>query len=1395
MLPSARQGPLPRQSTLSSLHALVEPHIASFNGLLDGGLARCASALPAGHIRLASGSSAQFWLEDVAISRPTRLEAAVSDPRLLPAECRERGCTYGGELRATLVRRVNGGEPLRTTHRLGAVPIMLRSSRCHLEGLSPAALVAAREEAAEAGGYFIVNGIERIIRMLQIPKRNYPMAITRSSYARRGRLYTDKGVAIRCVRPGDQSSATLTLHYLSDGSVTARFTVRKQEFFVPVMVILKALTPTTDREVYEHVLAGEKGNTFLSDRLLALLRGAKETEWARALQTQAGAAAVLGARFRPLLPHVSPDATDAEAGAAVLAGYVLVHIAPECGADKFALLLMMLRKLYAFVGGAVGEDNADSLAHQEIMLGGTLLQTLLKEKLGEMLEAMELQASIEDRSATRAMQEAAAAAAKEVSDGEQGGGEEEEDGGGGGGAPAAPAAAAKRKRLPPPVDLNDSTWWRKLVERRGDIGRKVAYLLATGNLVSSTGLDMQQVSGYTVVADKLNFFRFTSHFRSVHRGQFFTTMKTTTVRKLLPESWGFLCPIHTPDGGPCGLLNHISAPASVAALPLSEAAYAARCAEAAAGAAAAAAGSVHEEGGAMAPAAPASIFQGLAALLVALGMTPHGALGTLPPATHLPVLIDGVPVGGAPPHLSYAIARALRLGKALAGGVAGGVERMGEGELAGQREAVAALLRAAVGGGFGAAPAVAPAGAKRGKRPSQQLAAALPSLGALGVVPPSLEVALVTPPWWDAAVDPAMEPDSTAATERALAWGFPGATGGASGGGGGSGGGEEGGGSGVQPERLTGLFPGLFLHTVPARPLRPVLQLDTGLVELVSPLEQLFLEIAATPEDGADISPHYTHMELSSMAMLSEIAALTPFSDMNQSPRNMYQCQMCKQTIGTPAHALKYRTDSKLHRILHPQVPLVQNAAQRVLGLDEYPNGANACVAVLAYTGYDMEDACIINKAAFERGWGWAAVYKTYDVDMAEGRPATDAGRFLLHNEYLPGEPSPEGGGSRGRGGPGEKRPDAPLPPVPGHPVWEALDTDGLPPVGAFISQGSPFYATLDNVEGRHKVTLFKEAEGGYVEEVRLLPPSSAAGEARPGRQRASIKLRFDRRPVVGDKFSSRHGQKGVLSFLWPAENMPFSDRGLTPDVLINPHAFPSRMTIGMLVESMAGKVGALNGAFQDATPFRFDEKSRAVDAFGEQLAAAGYNYYGTETMYSGITGEPLGVDIFFGVVYYQRLRHMVKDKAQVRATGPVNALTRQPVKGKKKGGGVRFGEMERDALLAHGGAFLLHDRLHASSDAHTALVCKKCGSMLTTFSFPQAAAALESPAGGAASGGVAPAATQGGPRRGPRRAPMCAACKTGEHVTVVTMPYVFRYLANELAAMNVKLRLRVGEQ
>ncbi|CAG8757166.1 15604_t:CDS:2, partial [Acaulospora colombiana] len=191
--------------------------------------------------------------------------------------------------------------------------------------------------------------------------------------------------------------------------------------------------------------------------------------------------------------------------------------------------------------------------------------------------------------------------------------------------------------------------------------------------------------------------------------------------------------------------------------------------------------------------------------------------------------------------------------------------------------------------------------------------------------------------------------------------------------------------------------------------------------------------------------------------------------------------------------------------------------------------------------------------------------------------------------------------------------------------------------------------------------------------------------------QKVHITVRITRSPVVGD-----------------------NESGIQPDVIINPHAFPSRMTIGMFVESMAGKAGAMHGLAQDATPFEFSEDDTAIDYFGKQLLAAGYNYYGNEPMYSGITGEEFAADIYLGVVYYQRLRHMVSDKFQVRSTCPVDPTTRQPVKGRKRAGGIRFGEMERDALIAHGTSFLLQDRLMNCSDYSTAWVCRSCGSLIS---------------------------------------------------------------------------------
>ncbi len=281
---------------------------------------------------------------------------------------------------------------------------------------------------------------------------------------------------------------------------------------------------------------------------------------------------------------------------------------------------------------------------------------------------------------------------------------------------------------------------------------------------------------------------------------------------------------------------------------------------------------------------------------------------------------------------------------------------------------------------------------------------------------------------------------------------------------------------------------------------------------------------------------------------------------------------------------------------------------------------------------------------------------------------------------------------------------------------------------------------------------------------------------------RASISFRIPRNASVGDKFASRAGQKGICSQRWPTEDLPWTESGLVPDIVFNPHGFPSRMTIAMMIECMAGKSGALHGLVHDATPFKFGEEEGhdvdAIDFFAKQLETAGYNYYGTETLYSGTDGVELTADIFFGIIHYQRLRHMVSDKYQVRSVGGIDQITRQPIKGRRRGGGVRFGEMERDALLAHGTMFLLQDRLFHGSDKARVKVCTSCGSLLS----PRV---------------VVPAKKM--ENREKKQVMLskfrehiaeCVVCDKADCVRDVYLPYIFLHLVCQLASVNIKIKM-----
>ncbi|KAJ5179823.1 DNA-directed RNA polymerase I subunit RPA2 [Penicillium capsulatum] len=1210
-----------------SLAESIKPHVDSFNALFDDSNILAAGLKDIGtktfldgepetveqrRARQAEGlrppkrNRLNVRVKELFLDKPTlppTNKFSTKNRNIYPSECRERHATYRGKLRARLEYQINNGDWMESVRELGQVPIMMRTNRCHLEKATPEELVTRKEESEELGGYFIVNGNEKLIRMLIVGKRNFPMSIIRGSFVKRGHTYTKFGVQIRSVRP-DQTSQTNVLHYLSDGNVTFRFSWRKNEYLIPVMMILKALVETNDREIFENIVGSASSNgiknTFVTDRVELLLR----TYQAYGKHSQYDCRAHLGKCFRPVL-GVSADLPDEEVGTEFLRKVVLPHlgcynVTETQDYDKYKMTIFMIRKLYALVAGDCAPDNPDAVSNQEILLGGFLYGMLLKERIEEWLRSfgpITRDWSIRNNGA-------------KFSD-----------------------PAFERDFLP------------RIVKRSNEnIGHALEYFLSTGNLVSPTGLDLQQTSGYTVMAEKINFYRFISHFRMIHRGSFFAQLKTTTVRKLLPESWGFLCPVHTPDGSPCGLLNHLAHKCLISTDNLD--------------------------------------VSHLPRILVQLGVQSSSSVAL---DDSVVVQLDGRIIGFCSPKRARQIADTLRHWK-----------------VSGKNN-----------------------------------------------IPLGLEIGYV-------------------------------------------------------PNSNGGQYPGIYMFSQSARMYRPVKYLALDKMDYVGPFEQPFMEIACLQSDL--IAGLSTHIEFTPTNILSIVANMTPFSDYNQSPRNMYQCQMSKQTMGTPGTSIAYRTDNKLYRLQTGQTPIVRPPLYNAYGLDNFPNGMNAVVAIISYTGYDMDDAMIINKSAHERGFGHGTIYKTKVHSLAERDSRRKSKREVTKLfGFAPGD---------------EIKAEA----------RNCIDEDGLPHVGIRVKEGDKIAAYYNvrydaasdsfvNVDGITHFLKYKDAEAGFIESIRIM--GSENGNE-PG-QAISVKYRIPRKPIIGDKFSSRHGQKGVCSQLWPAVDMPFSESGIQPDLIINPHAFPSRMTIAQMIESMAGKAGALHGHPQDSTPFQFSEENTATDYFGHQLRKAGYNYYGNEPLYSGITGREFAADIYMGVVYYQRLRHMVNDKFQVRTTGPVNALTGQPVKGRAKGGGIRVGEMERDSLIAHGAAFLLQDRLMNCSDAQHAWICRSCGSFLSTqvavsgsgssrraAANPGAIAAAAKAAPNQQAAGGAPGGAVGG-MSGIVRCRRCARQATfsdsraeawedgdglryvgGDDVTIVAVPGVLRYLDVELAAMGIRMKFLV---
>ncbi|KAH8099259.1 DNA-dependent RNA polymerase II second largest subunit [Cristinia sonorae] len=531
-----------------------------------------------------------------------------------------------------------------------------------------------------------------------------------------------------------------------------------------------------------------------------------------------------------------------------------------------------------------------------------------------------------------------------------------------------------------------------------------------------------------------------------------------------------------------------------------------------------------------------------------------------------------------------------------------------------------------------------------------------------------------------------------------------------------------------------------------------------GLIELLDAEEEETVMICMTPEDlynartedsqpdpteefdpaarlKAGSNAHsWTHCEIHPSMILGVCASIIPFPDHNQSPRNTYQSAMGKQAMGIYLTNFLVRMDTMANILYYPQKPLATTRSMEYLRFRELPAGQNAVVAILCYSGYNQEDSVIMNQSSIDRGLFRSMYYRSYmDLEKKSGVQQLEEFEKPTRENTLRMK----------------------------HGTYDKLEDDGLIAPGTnvngediIIGKTAPIPPDSEELGQRTKThsrrdvsTPLKSTESGIIDQVLITTNAE-------GQKFVKIRVRSTRIPQIGDKFASRHGQKGTIGITYRQEDMPFTAEGITPDLIINPHAIPSRMTIGHLVECLLSKVATLLGQEGDATPFT----DLTVESVSHFLRDKGYQSRGLEIMYHGHTGRKLQAQVYLGPTYYQRLKHMVDDKIHSRARGPVQILTRQPVEGRSRDGGLRFGEMERDCMISHGVAAFLKERLFEASDAYRLHVCDICG--LTAI------ANLK------------------------KQTFECRSCKNKTACSQLYIPYAAKLLFQELQSMNIAARL-----
>jgi len=457
--------------------------------------------------------------------------------------------------------------------------------------------------------------------------------------------------------------------------------------------------------------------------------------------------------------------------------------------------------------------------------------------------------------------------------------------------------------------------------------------------------------------------------------------------------------------------------------------------------------------------------------------------------------------------------------------------------------------------------------------------------------------------------------------------------------------------------------------------------LKQGFIEYLDAMEEEDALIALSEEE---LTKDHTHLEISPITMFGLCSSLIPYSNFSSSSRLIRGNKIQKQALGLYATNYLIRMDTDVNILHYPQLPLVKSFMSEILKYEKHPAGQNVVIAMMSCKGYNMEDGIIFNKGSIERGLARSTYFRPYSAEelrysggLADeiGIPDKDVKGYRSEKDY------------------------------------QYLEKDGIVYAGAKLSEDdviigktSPprFLGGLDEFSvaantKRESSEVVKHNEGGIIDSVIIT-------DNKEGNKLVQVRMRHQRIPEVGDKFASRHGQKGVIGAIMKEEDIPFSANGIKPDLIFSPHSIPSRMTINQLIEVLAGKVGALKGDFIDGTTF----DSAKEEDLRKELFSLGFKESGTETMYNGMTGEQFDVKIFIGNIYYLKLKHMVINKLHSRASGRVQLLTRQPIEGRGKGGGLRVGEMEKDCFVAHGASLLLKERF--DSDQTVIYICESCG-------------------------------------------------------------------------------------